>query len=238
MIIGNGLMATTFNEFSADDSVVIFASGVSNSLETSNEKYEREKKLLRRTIENIDSNSTIVYFSTCSIFDSSLNDTPYIIHKKEIEKYISNNVSNYIIFRLPSVISHSNNPNTLINFLFNKIKREESFQLHSNAFRYLIDIEDVYLIISPILKKKVSTNSILNIALSSPIRVIDIVKFFENIIGKKSKCELTNKGARYNVNNTELLSLLPKIGFNNPSSDYYETAIYKYFKNKIIQYDI
>ena len=35
---------------------------------------------------------TLVYFSTCSMEDEDLQNAPYVIHKKAVEKFIRQNV--------------------------------------------------------------------------------------------------------------------------------------------------
>lgn len=48
MIVGNGLVASAFLPYFAEDpEIMIFASGVSNSRETRKEEFVREEKLLR-----------------------------------------------------------------------------------------------------------------------------------------------------------------------------------------------
>ena len=56
MIIGSGLLASEFSDLEENNSIVIFASGVSNSLETNNAKFNREEQLITNTI-NINKNS-------------------------------------------------------------------------------------------------------------------------------------------------------------------------------------
>jgi len=51
MVIGNGSIAKVFKqEFENDDSVIIFASGVSNSNEKNLSEYQRETILLQNTL--------------------------------------------------------------------------------------------------------------------------------------------------------------------------------------------
>ncbi|WP_333850847.1 hypothetical protein [Epilithonimonas sp.] len=69
MIIGRGLIASLFRDMDQEN-IIFFASGVSNSLETSPEEFLREENLIRKTFtENPD--KLFIYFSTCSIYDSS-----------------------------------------------------------------------------------------------------------------------------------------------------------------------
>ena len=85
MVIGSGLLAKAFHQFADDGNVVVFASGVSNSLEQNKSAFEREKNLL---LKYLDGSAKLVYFSTVSVHDQSLTKTPYIIFKNEIENLI------------------------------------------------------------------------------------------------------------------------------------------------------
>ena len=62
MIIGNGLRAKAFNSYGNDNKLLIFASGVSNSNETSSKAFDREKKLLLDALNN-QSGKKFIYFS-------------------------------------------------------------------------------------------------------------------------------------------------------------------------------
>ena len=91
MVLGNGLVANGFEIYKENDNVIIFASGVSNSGEKRKKEFKRELTLLKNI--KID-NEVLIYFSTCSIFDKTLKNSLYVLHKKEIENYISNNIKN------------------------------------------------------------------------------------------------------------------------------------------------
>ena len=61
MIIGNGLLANAFKCLpQQENSVIIFASGVSNSKEFSKAAFDREKNLLLKSIKD---DAMLVYFS-------------------------------------------------------------------------------------------------------------------------------------------------------------------------------
>ena len=60
MIIGNGLIAKSFENYNLD--CIIFASGVSSSKEKSRDNFLREVNLLKETISN-NPDKKIVYFS-------------------------------------------------------------------------------------------------------------------------------------------------------------------------------
>ena len=130
-IIGNGDIANALNEIKGD--FLFFASGVSNSQETRDFKYEREIILLM----NQDRNFHIVYFSSLAIFYS---DTRYTKHKLQMEHLVKKFFNSYTIIRLGN-ITWGKNPHTLINYLRNKKQNGEPLEIQDTC-RYLIDKEE------------------------------------------------------------------------------------------------
>lgn len=110
MVIGNGLLAKTFETYHASNDVLIFASGVSNSKETNPEAFKRELALLKATIQNYPK-AKLVYFSTASITDASVNTSAYVQHKIALENYIKSTTTNYLILRVSNVVGVNGNPN-------------------------------------------------------------------------------------------------------------------------------
>ena len=141
MIIGSGLIANSLKNIDTE-SCSFFASGVSNSLETRSSEFEREFSLLKNSIEANKENK-LIYFSTLSVNDQSKQDSHYVLHKLEIEKYIKNNCSKYLILRIGNIVGKGGNPNTLFNFLKNQIANGNEFKVHSKARRLLLDIDDI-----------------------------------------------------------------------------------------------
>lgn len=141
MIIGSGLIAKSLQHLDTENTVY-FASGVSNSLETRNSEFERELSLLRTTVQN-NKNSRLVYFSTLSVHDQSKQTSPYVLHKLQAEDLIKNISENYLILRIGNIVGPGGNPNTLFNFLKNRISGKTLFTLHKKARRILVDIDDI-----------------------------------------------------------------------------------------------
>lgn len=179
MIIGNGLLASSFNEIELEKNVLIFASGVSNSKEQDHSKYEKELNLLKTTIKKFPEKK-IVYFSSCSVF--SKKNTKYINHKKSIEKYFEDEIQNFLILRLPIVVGKTNNKNQLIKYFYNALIENIPIKINTNVYRYLIDAEDLMHILNIF---KYDNKKIINIAHNNPINVIDIVRFLEKLKNKK-----------------------------------------------------
>lgn len=131
-IIGNGDLAQALKKVKVD--ALFFASGVSNSSETRESEYQREKDLLLRQGKS----KRLVYFSSLSIF---YNKTRYTDHKKEMEQLVRENFPKYCIVRLGN-ISWGKNPHTLINTLRNHAKRQEPVEIQ-NVYRYIIGQEEL-----------------------------------------------------------------------------------------------
>lgn len=130
MIVGHGDIASVLPD---REDLLFFAAGVSNSGETRESEYERESELLLGQ----DSSNHLVYFSSLSIFYSR---TRYTLHKLQMEDYVRGFFDHYTIIRVGN-ITWGNNPNTLINFIRNKIKDREPLEI-KNVYRYVVEKEE------------------------------------------------------------------------------------------------
>ena len=224
MIIGDGLIAKTLVEFKDNPDVVIFASGVSNSLEVNNHAFEREKNLLLSQ----DRDKTIIYFSTCSIFDVTAQQTRYVKHKVAMENLLKYNFPKFKIIRLPTVLGNSNNPHTLFNHILNKINLGEEVTVVRNASRYLLDVDDLRIIIPLIVK----TESIyMNVTYGNIVTVLSIVEILSALLNKEVKINLVNGGITFNINNLEFKKLLLQNNCNIYFDEYNVNCLKKYLKN-------
>lgn len=230
MVIGNGMMANAFKEFEKDNSVIVFASGVSNSKETDMTEYQKEFSLLSNLRGT---KATLIYFSSCSIYDNLLKDSLYVNHKKQIEKFIELNFSNYLIFRLPNVIGSSSNVNTMVNFFYNSIINNQPFELQKNAFRYFIDVEDVKITIKKAIELKELKSGSYNLLFPFSYRVDRVVNLLENFLNKKGNYIINNiEGKGYDVNLSA--ELLPFVNFDKQEpGQYLKDVIVKYYTHKI-----
>jgi len=227
MVIGNGMLAKAFNTYENNSEVTIFASGVSNSKETCSREFDREKELLQDTIDKT-RDGLFVYFSTCSIEDEFLQNSKYVLHKIEMEKMIQAECPHYNIFRLPQVVGHTESP-TLVNFLTKSIQDNQTLMIQKNAYRNLIDVDDVVKIVDSIIKKNLFINSITNIASSHHHSVLSIVNYIEKILQKKANYKLVEGGGKQNIDLSKIMSM--KIDFDIFSTDYTQKILQKYLKN-------
>lgn len=231
MIIGRGMIAKAFSSYSESESILIFASGVSNSLQNNQNEFEREKKLLEESIEN-NPNFTLVYFGTCSVNDPELSSSPYVNHKKEMEELIKNKCSKYFIFRLSQVVGESNSP-TLINFIVDKVKNKESFNVWKNSTRNLIDVEDVFRIADYLIKNEIFINQITNIASPISLSIFNIVNIIEDFLMVKGNYGIEERGGSYDIDVSKITSYFEKMqtSFNK---EYPAFIIKKYYFNTLV----
>ncbi|GAB0155135.1 hypothetical protein CHRYSEOSP005_03950 [Chryseobacterium sp. Alg-005] len=194
MIIGNGLIANSLKNIDSEN-MLFFASGVSNSLETRSSEFEREFSLLRNTLENND--GKLVYFSTLSIHDQSKQNSHYVLHKLNIENYIKNNCTEYLILRIGNIVGNGGNPNTLFNFLKTQISNDNQFVIHQKARRLLLDIDDISRFIDSNCTHL--TNETINLAYPYYYDLKEIVGAIQKKINRQAHYNEINEGDFYKV---------------------------------------
>lgn len=232
MVVGHGLIASAFDIYNNNNSVIIFASGVSNSKEQKEEEFQREKDLISSFSRF--SNKKFVYFSTCSISDPSMSDSMYVQHKINMENHVQSLYKKHFIIRLPNVIGISKNPNTFFNFIKNKILNNETITIESLATRYLVDIDDLKVIVPLLFENKENINKTFNVTFNNKERVSKIIDYMEEIIGKKSqKIFLSDTVGDYDIDNSELLNCLFEVGISENtliSKNYNFNLLKKYLR--------
>ena len=223
MIIGNGLIANAFRDADRED-VVFFASGVSNSLETKAENFLREENLVKETIQKF-TDKLFVYFSTCSIYDSSKNESPYVNHKLNMEHLIATNCPHYIIARVSNAVGNGGNPNLLMNYIHRSIQNGDKITIHKNAKRNLIDVEDLKNILIHIIEKE-ERNKIYNLAYLDNFSITDIVSTFERVLGKEAIKETLDMGESYTID----VHLIESCFKERNTEVYLENLVQKYYR--------
>ena len=194
MIIGNGLIANLFRENDREN-VVFFASGVSNSLETDKTAFLREENLIRKTIKE-NPNKIFIYFSTCSIYDSSKNGSSYVNHKLKMEQIVEELANQFLILRVSNAVGKGGNPNLLMNYLVNAFHQEKEITVHTLATRNLIDADDVKNITLKFINEN-SFNKIINVAYLENFSTIQILEILEKHFNKTAKTYLVKSGQSY-----------------------------------------
>ncbi len=221
------MIASIFKKYANVNDIIIFASGVSDSSEIKNVEFIREKTLIKNTITQY-KNKQFIYFSSCSLEDKELKNTPYHAHKKEMESLIQKKLKNYIIFRLPNVIGFGGNTANIINFLINKVKGNEEFVIYKNATRNIIDIEHLYQIVSYILDNRFYKNKTINIAYDNNTNIIDILNVIEKLLNIKAKFKIVDKGYNLKMDNDDIKYIMQILNIKQPSLS---TLLKKYKSN-------
>lgn len=227
MIIGNGLIASLFTECDQEN-IIFFASGVSNSLETKKEEFLREENLIKKTITE-NPNKVFIYFSTCSIYDSSKVESQYVLHKLKMEQIIIQLCPQYLILRLSNAVGNGGNPNLLMNYLVRSVKNNEIINVHTKATRNLIDVEDIKNITNQLIDKQYF-NKIINIAYPENYTIIEILEIMEKFYQTKLYLNLVKSGSGYGIDTHDVESYFIQHALTNKET-YLHKILEKYYSN-------
>jgi nucleoside-diphosphate-sugar epimerase len=227
MVIGNGMIAKKFSRYVDDDSRLIFASGVSNSSANDEAAFKRERDLLLEHL-SLHTSATLIYFSTCSIYDPSLQQSPYVLHKIKMEELIKSVAGSFIIFRVSNPVGFTDNSHTLLNYFIAHIRQQQQFTVWKYASRNLIDIDDMYDICELIIQEGHWMNKIINVANPVNYPVTAIIEAVEQHFSVKGNYSLEEKGNSPLINTSDIQPLygqLP-ISFDN---NYLPRLLQKYY---------
>ncbi len=229
MIIGSGLLAHGFAPCFADrDDVCVYAAGVSNSSCVDAAEFERERLRLQLALDNATDVNAFLYFSTCSVHDPCVFDTAYVKHKMDMEHIVSEHPKHMII-RLPQVAGRTVNPHTLLNYLFAKISRSESFHLWCRAKRNIIDIDDIVVIVGKLISDSLMRHMTVNVANSKNHSMMEIVKAMEAVVQKKAVYVEVERGDEYAIDVQQIHPFVQQAGVNF-NDGYLEKVLGKYYE--------
>ncbi len=212
MVIGAGQLAKCFNDYIDNDEMCIFASGVSNSSCEDISQFNREKELLKSTLIN-NKDKKFIYFSSCALSSETYPKNAYYNHKKNMENIIKSYSSNYYIFRIPQLFGDLILHKTLINFIYKSIQHNHEFSVFNNAYRYVIEINDVKKLVEAYIKYHESCITV-NLANTYRYKVLDIVKIFEELLQKKASYNIINKDDEYTLELSSLESFIKEKNIN------------------------
>lgn len=165
VIVGNGDIAKALMENpDLRDNWIYYASGVSNSAETRESEFKRERELLLSQ----DHSKHLVYFGSLCMF---YKDSPYTRHKMNMEKIIKENFPAYTIMRLGN-ITWGTNPTTIINYFKNERKAGRPLTIQ-DVYRFIVDKDEFYYWLNMIPEWPCEMN-----VSGRRMKVVDIVKEF------------------------------------------------------------
>lgn len=231
-IFGKGFIASNFKNLKKilkKNNIILYCAGISNSQERSKQKLNREILTLKKFFK-IYKNNFIIYFSSSSILDKSRNSSPYLKNKIKIEKFIKKKFKKFTLIRLPEIIGFSDNPNTVTNFFYEKIKNNKEFKLINNTKRNLIDVDDIVKLLKIIIETKNIKKKTITICNKYYYKSNEIVKILEIICKKKANYQtITAKKQIWNLNYNIIKKYVKKAKINFDKK-YLKRTLTKYYK--------
>lgn len=225
MIVGAGLVARAFAPLYADDpDTLIFASGVSNSSETDPQAFLRERSLLQRYLAG--GFQRVMYFGSCNVVNPR-QDSAYFQHKRAMEALVAAHPCGTVL-RLPQVVGRTRNPNTLTNFLRDRILAGQPLTVWTGACRNLIDIDDVVRIAARLLAAPDTVPSIVSIASPWSLPMREIVALFESAMGRHAHVIEVDRGETMQIDTRLAEQVAADIGLDF-GPDYPLRVIHKYY---------
>lgn len=228
MVVGKGMIARRFGAFAERADVVIFASGVSNSKETRAEPFARERRLVEETLAQT-TGSLFVYFSTASVDDPTEQGSPYVIHKLALEQLIADRATHYLLVRASNVVGGPGNPHTILNFFVDRVLRNEPFTIWQHASRNLIDLDDVYWVVTRCIADRATWNQTILVANPHSISPLELVRAIEAHTGRRAQYELVAKGVPFRLPVNGLRDQLPATDSNWQPERYVARLLQKYY---------
>jgi nucleoside-diphosphate-sugar epimerase len=228
MIVGAGLIGKSLSRIDTAG-ITVFASGVSNSRETDAKEFLREKSLLESHL-NGQSNSKLVYISTCSVNDPSQSDSPYVLHKKLMEHLVLSHPDTHIV-RLPNVVGPDGNSNNLVNHFVKSIRSGETLTVQESARRYILGVDELAKLMEAFISFLPDTNRVIDFVPPISTSVLDLVHLIEKILETKTDISIVPGGSSYPIDfsNTAKYSKLSEIEFLD---GYVESVLKKWITNK------
>jgi nucleoside-diphosphate-sugar epimerase len=236
-LYGNGLIASALSEFNLDG-FHFYASGVSDSSETRASEFNRERLLLSKALVETAGDS-LVYFSTCSIWDSSKSQTPYVQHKLAMEDLVSKSHSGRVV-RLPSVVGIAGNSSNLINSLYNQIADGHAVTVEKGARRFLLDSADMARVLDFHLRSGSPAEKMFVIAPRYSITVAEIVEIIKDRLDTSSEVREVQGNSHLRIPQDMIgASILSgeKSGVDLGSKDYPVEVLDRYITRRLSQND-
>lgn len=227
MIIGSGLLATAMiPAFGHREDSVVYAAGVSNSHCDDPKEFSREEARLANALDKYGSADSFIYFSTCSAYDLESVNTPYVLHKMDMENMVRNH-KGFLIVRLPQVAGITPNPHTLLNFLYGRLIRSERFTIWDKARRNIIDCSDAAIIVEALIKDDWRCQTV-NVANDLDYSILEITRVFESVLNKVALYDLVDRGGAYSIDTSLTTSYARAAGIRFDET-YLERILRKYY---------
>ena len=231
-VFGSGFISKNLKKINLPKKFDIYAAGVSNSNLKGKKEYIREIRSIKIYLSKRNKKKVLIYISSISVLNTSFKKDNYTINKKKIEKIIREQVSKYLIIRLPQIVGKNYNKKTLTNFIRDKILQNKTFYLWKNSKRNLIDIDDIKIILNKYLRNNLKINNTINIFNPSSIEVKKLIILFGKVLKKNPKIKVIKKNNKnINFSRVPKSSILPKLFYKSIKKKHYiKNLLLKYYK--------
>lgn len=227
MIIGSGLLAHAFAPyFDISETQCVYAAGVSNSMCDDRHKIDREKARLADAIHRYAPADVFLYFGICSVNGAATPLSPYLAHKIEMER-LAQTHARHLILRLPQVAGRSENPHTLLNYIFNRVSRSERFQAWSRARRNVIDVDDAARMAVRVVQQGIRGEKV-DVANPSDASMTELVQTMARVVGKPAICDYVDRGDACMVDVESVRGLAERCGIGCDET-YLARVLEKYY---------
>lgn len=211
----------------AGNDVCVFAAGVSNSTCKDEAEFARERVRLVQALADQAHTGRFVYFGTCSVVDPDAVLSQYVQHKFAMEQLVRAH-PRHVIFRLPQVAGHTPNPHTLLNYLYARISRSESFSVWINSTRNVLCVDDIARIVRSLVCHENAVNETISVAHPQSVKILEIVAAFEKVTGKRAIFNELPLGSAYSIDCSRISTALGRCGVDF-SGDYLGRVLTKYY---------
>ncbi len=124
----------------------------------------------------------------------------------------------------------TDNPHTVLNFFVNRIRNHEPFDVWQGATRNLIDVDDVYRIVTAYIGRGPGEwNQTINVANPYSVKPLDIVQAIEKQLGLKALYRLIDKGEPFEIDTTQSAAVLQDQRADLQPERYLKHLLQKYY---------
>jgi len=169
----------------------------------------------------------IAYFGSCAVGNPAERQTPYLQHKARMEAKILADPRGRV-FRLPQVVGEGGNPHTLTNFLRTRIESGEPFDVWARAERNLIDIQDVAILGTHVLRHATDFPRLMSLADIHSTNMLDIVNAMERVLERRGTYRILDQGVSFPID-TEDCERAAKASGVHLGDGYLNALLRKYY---------
>jgi nucleoside-diphosphate-sugar epimerase len=117
--------------------------------------------------------------------------------------------------------------------MVSSIKENKTVNIWKNASRNLLDVTDLYLAVSEVLKEEAIANEVVNLANTRSFLIPEIVIEIEKFLNKKAIVNVKDKGTLVDIDISRTEEILNHVmGVDNKVENYIEVLLKKYFDDE------